>query len=164
MTNLNDNVIAVIDAAAIEGASQSSSHVIIRTKGAAGSNRFAFTFRKPEDFGRDECHGPILSGPYLAGFGVGTVLHNGPVTANPIELYVRTGDVVAIRNLVERGHLRTFYFVATVCPRGYVSFECVKGTESKMTTTNTLDITRTEISKDEYSVMLKEEFDAKHGS
>jgi len=160
-SNINDNVVVEIDARAIEGASESSSYVTIRTNGYAGSNSFAFGFTGPESFARRVSHGPIFNGPYLYGFGLGTCLHNGPIEARPVEIFVRTGDVVRVRDLVARGHLRTFFFVATVDSRGYVNFECVKGLESKMGNVKDLDVTPVEMSKEDYSDYLQKDFDAK---
>jgi len=158
MTTTTNNVIAEIDAAAIVEASQSSDHMIIRTNGGPGSNRFALSFTSPEEYCRRVCQGPILSGPYLCGFGIGTTIHNGPITANPVNLFVRTGDVIRIYNLVERGTFRTFDFVANVCPRGYVTFECV---EAKFNGRQKMNVDAHEINKEEYSAILKAEFDAK---
>lgn len=146
------NVKAVIDAAAITDPSQSAAHIIIRTTGGgAGADRFAFGFTRPEDYSRRVFKGPILSGPYLYGFGVSTCIHNGPVTANAPELHLEDGDIIEIRNLVERGHLRSFRFKLTV-NRGYPKFECIDGRQSLGHRRNIkLDIRCIEISKEEYS-------------
>lgn len=162
MTN-DYRITAQIDAAAINGASESADHIIIRTTGGgAGANRFAFSFRKPEEFGRNESHGPILSGPRLAGFGVGTCIHNGPVSARAPELHLETGDVIRIRNLVERGYLRTFDFRLTV-NRGYPKFECISARRSKMGNASNIDIEVTEITREEYSDYLDVKFQEKYG-
>jgi hypothetical protein len=158
MKDFNAQTIVEIDAADFD-------NVEIHTNGGPGSNKFGFGWTSPEDFARREDGGPILSGPYLYGFGLCTSLSNGPITANRPKVFVRTGDVIAVRNLVRRGHLRMFYFEATVCPRGYVSFECVGGAEDNYATLgggrdlrgHPLDIKQTEITKDEYLVHLNKQ-------
>lgn len=132
----------------------------IATAGSPGSNKFGFGWTGPEDFARRTHGGPILNGPYLYGYGLSTCIHNGPVTANRPKLFVRTGDVIKVRNLVERGHLREFYFEATVDSRGYVKFEFVGATESKMGNMREFEVTEVELSKQDYSDYLRGQLNA----
>ena len=156
MNTINENVIAEIDAADF-------SNVEIRTNGSPGSNKFGFGWNAPEDFSRAEHGADATNGPRLYGYGLSTCIHNGAISANVPKLYVRTGDVIKVRNLVARGHLRTFYFVATVCNRGYVNFEFVECTESKGNVRDrNLTFKITTLSQEEYSAYLKAEFDIKH--
>ncbi len=146
---IKDNTVVEIDARNI---GTDALNLEIATKGSPGSNKFGFGFTGPQDFARRECGGPILSGPYLYGFGLCSVIHNGPITGNPTRLFLRTGDIIAVRDLVARGHLRTFYFEATVDGRGYINFECIGAMESKGQRRDyEIDVTLTEIDKDEYS-------------
>ena len=165
MNTSTKNIAVEIDAAAIEDASDSSSYLIIRTNGGPGANQFAFSFTKPEDFARRVQNGPVLSGPYLCGFGVASVIHNGPVTANPVAVFLRDGDIVRVRDLVERGHLRYFDFEVTI-KRGYPEFDCVRAFEYPNAGRGTRELSTdpVEISAEEYSALLKAEFDAKYGS
>ena len=146
-------VIATIDAAGFE-----TNKIEIRTNGGAGANKFAFNWTAPEEFGRREQGGPILSGPYLYGYGLCSVIHNGPVTAAPTVIHLQDGDLIEVRNLVERGHLRTYTF-HTEIKRGYPKFTCIEGWEYAGANRGKTNV-RTEpveISRVEYSEYLRNE-------
>ena len=147
-------VTAEIDAANFD-------NVEIATAGSPGSNKFGFGWTGPEDFARRVENGPIVNGPYLYGYGIGTCIHNGPIEARRPKIFVRTGDVIKVRNLVARGHLREFYFEATVDSRGYVNFEFVGATESQMGNMRELEIEEKELSKADYRDYLQKDYDAK---
>lgn len=134
--------------------------VEIATKGFSGSDKHGFGWTGPEEFARASHGADATNGPRLYAYGLCTVLHNGPITARRPKIFVRTGDVIKVRNLVARGHLREFYFEATVCSRGYVNFEFVGATESKMGDSRPLEFETKTLTQEEYSVYLQKEFDA----
>jgi hypothetical protein len=124
-----------------------------RTHANIGSDKHAFGFTGPDDYGRDDCGGPIFSGPKLYAFGLCTVIHNGPVEADVPHFYLETGDVIRVKDFIKRGLVRFYDFEATVT-RGYPEFKAVGAFELGDGGYKPIGYERHEIGKEEFSDYL----------